>query len=281
MRKFLTLLFLLMAVGAMFSTLTAEAVEPRRETVNIGGLTREYQVTVPSSYRQRQAVPLVILFHGGGGTSSAIVNQSGYADLAEREGFILAAPQGYSNTWNAGSGLDQGDAERANIDDLGFVRAMLARIERDYSIDRSRVYLTGMSKGGMLTYYLACNMSAEIAAITVVSATMTAATCAPVNPVAVLHIHGDADTNVPLAGGQGLSAVYPPVQRGVDIYRINNGCTAPSIQRRLSADTFCTVYGGCSSDVRLCIVPNGEHEWPDFAAGEGWDSFQRHSKVKE
>lgn len=268
---------LVMLAGALIAPVV-EAAEPRRETIRIGGLTREYQVYAPSGYRRRQAVPLVFLFHGGGGTNSGIVRQSGYADLAERQGFILAAPQGFSNTWNAGSGLSQGDAERANIDDLGFVRAMLSRIMRDYSIDRSRVYLTGMSKGGMLAYYAACNMSVDIAALVAVSTTMTAATCAPRSPVALLHIHGSADTNVPLAGGRGLSAVYPPVQRAIDLWRATNGCTTPPIQQRLNPSTMCTVYGGCSSDVRLCIVQNGEHEWPAFAAGAGWDFFERHSK---
>lgn len=248
-------------------------------TINIGGLTRTYQLYVPSAYQQ--AAPLVFLFHGAGGNATQIVNLTGFQAIAEREGFILAAPQGWANTWNAGSGQDQGPAEEYNIDDLGFVQAMLAKIKGDYSIDGSRVYLTGMSKGGMLTYHLACNMAADIAAIAVVSGAMTAATCAPVSPVALLHIHGSSDDVVPLEGGVGVQpgVVYPPAQQAIDLWRSNNGCLATPVQRQINQPSmFCTIYGGCISDVSLCVIQNGEHTWPSWAAGSGWDFFERHSK---
>ena len=242
------------------------AREGQRVTVNVGGERREYLLYVPSAYRPGTPIALVMAFHGGGDNIDHMARFTRYPAVAEQERFIVAIPQGVARTWNAGSGRGEGAAEDRNIDDLGFVRAMLTQIKSTYAIDPRRVYASGMSKGGMLAYYIACNMSEEIAAITVVSTTMTAARCNPSNPVAVLHIQGSADENVPLTGGRGKYTArgtsYPPVQQAIDLWRTRNSCSANITQMPLSPDTTCRVYSGCQAEVRLCLVQNGGHAWP-------------------
>ena len=100
-----------------------------------------------------------------------------------REGFIVAYPEGTGRamagrfTWNTGSKLPHGWAERRNIDDVSFVRDLIAKLSRDYAVDPRRIYAIGMSKGGMLAYHLACQMSDVFAAVAAVAATMITVGC--------------------------------------------------------------------------------------------------------
>ena len=159
--------------------------------ISVGGSPRNYLLYVPKSLEPGAAAPLVVVLHGGGANAGKMAEHTGFPELAEKEGFIVAFPNGTTGgpkgggTWNTGSGKGMGKAEKREVDDLGFVKAMLAEIKAKYTVDPRRIYATGVSKGGMFAYYLACNMSDQFAAIAPVSATMVNPRCEPAQAVAV------------------------------------------------------------------------------------------------
>jgi polyhydroxybutyrate depolymerase len=174
------------------------------------GLTRLYRVHVPASYRADSPAPLLMAFHGGGGDMNYQANDTHYGliSLSEAKGAVLVFPNGFSKlrsgkfaTWNAGHCC--GDARDKDIDDVGFVRQILADVTRQLSIDRQRVYATGMSNGAMMAYRLACEMPDAFKAIATVAGTDNTQGCTPAVPVSVLHIHAQNDDRVLFNGGVG------------------------------------------------------------------------------
>ena len=155
---------------------------------------------------------------------------------------------------------------RENVDDVGFLRALLAQLQRDYSIDPKRIYASGLSNGGMMSYRLACELGESIAAIGVVSGAQTVYDARPTAPVSVIHIHGSADQNVTLAGGIGAKALdrtpKPPVQEALDFWVRHNGCGAAQITRE--GPVTRTLYGGGrdGTEVDYYLIEGGGHSWP-------------------
>ncbi|HRC73767.1 MAG TPA: PHB depolymerase family esterase [Candidatus Competibacter sp.] len=252
------------------------ALPPGFKTVTLShaGRERSYLLYVPASLPKGQPAPLVMVFHGGGGHAAGIVRATNLHQIAERHGFIAAYPngtgaqQGRRLSWNAGSSPPRGYAENQNVDDVGFVKAILQQLKRSYSIDPRRIYATGLSKGGMFAYRLGCELSDQIAAIAPVAGSLTYAQCRPSRAVAILHIHGGNDQNVPLEGGRGAysaqMADYPSALRGLDQWRQRNNCTATPTQTTVTADTKRFSYQGCKNggDVTYYVVRGGGHGWP-------------------
>jgi poly(3-hydroxybutyrate) depolymerase len=149
--------------------LSMTAAAPRSDVdgrVAFGGLTHEYHLYIPSSYRAGRPTPLVILLHGGGGDADGIEETTNLRATAERHGFLLLRPEGFDlrgrdlRTFNAGNCC--GPAAARNVDHVGAIAAILDAVERDYSVDRRRVYATGHSNGGMMAYRLAVELSDRI-----------------------------------------------------------------------------------------------------------------------
>lgn len=258
---------------AIIVTSSANDVTVGTNDVTVG-TKRTYFIYVPSSYTRSRKAPLIIGLHGGGGTAEAFADTAQFNPLAASDGIIMVYPQGLGNgkggTWNSG-GPPDGYAEKNNIDDVGFIRDVIAKVRAEYSIDESRIYATGMSKGGMLSYRLACEMAPTFAAIAPVAATMTYAPCAPTSPVAVFHTHGTADENVPFEGGRGkdsnVNGDWPPVMNGIDGWRTIDGCdpgATVSSAGSPTRDSTCNEYPGCQrgTAVRYCLIKGGGHAWP-------------------
>ena len=172
------------------------AGEPR--TLQAGGVTRRYFLYLPATWHRGRPAPLVLVFHGGGGRASGIAPHTGFSRLAEREGFVVAYPQGLNGRWNDGRGY------AATHDDVGFVRALLDTLGREFGIDPRRVYATGISNGAMFSYRLACDLPGVFAAVAPVAGAMPAdlaPACAHTQPVSVLAFQGTADPLMPYAGG--------------------------------------------------------------------------------
>ncbi|MBK8962178.1 MAG: PHB depolymerase family esterase [Candidatus Competibacter sp.] len=249
---------------------------PGFKTVNLshGGRERSYLLYVPASLKTSRPTPLVMVFHGGGGHAAGIVRTTNLHQIAERHGFIVVYPngtgaqQGRRLSWNAGSSPPRGYAENQNVDDVGFVSAILQQLKRSYNIDPRRIYATGLSKGGMFAYRLGCDLSDQLAAIAPVAGSLTYAQCRPSQTVAILHIHGGNDQNVPLEGGRGAysaqMASYPSALRGLDQWRQRNNCAATPLQSSVTADTHRFSYQGCKNgaDVTYYVVRGGGHGWP-------------------
>ncbi|MEO5774877.1 MAG: PHB depolymerase family esterase [Sphingomicrobium sp.] len=245
-----------------------------------GGLTREYLVHVPRSYRGRPT-PMLIALHGGGGNADFQADDSKYGLISKSEaaGFIAVFPNGYSRfpngmlaTWNAGGGCAQ--AQKKNIDDVGFIRAMIGRIESQANVDRQRIFATGMSNGAMLSWRLACE-APEIRAIAPVAGTDNSASCRPAHPVAVIEFHAIDDDHVPFNGGKGdlsfvkvnFTSVAASQAKWVALDRAD-----PKARRVLSvAGAHCDLHpakaGG--TPVELCVTDGGGHSWPGAGSQGG------------
>ncbi|WP_198318931.1 alpha/beta hydrolase family esterase [Azotobacter chroococcum] len=135
-------------------------------TLRHDGLLRTYRLHVPASYSAARPTPLLVALHGGGGSMDHQVDDARYGLIgkSEREGFILVFPNGFSRlrsgklaTWNAGECC--GAARDRQVDDVGFIRQVVAKVARQMTIDRHRIYAAGMSNGGMMAYRLACEMA--------------------------------------------------------------------------------------------------------------------------
>ena len=246
--------------------------------VTLDGRVRTYHVYVPSMIDpdpDAERVPLLLALHGGGGGGDQYERSAGFAELAETNGFIVVYPDGVGigsdgstlRTWNGGYCC--GPAAREDVDDVAFVRLVLDKLQASYPIDGHRVYVAGHSNGAMLAYRLACELSDRIAAIGVQSGALVAPSCNPAQPVSVLHIHGTADSNVPIGGGFGSESVsrfdYPVPEDGTRTLARADRCSArPTTERpdRL-ADVTVSRWTGCREGtvVAFLAVDGADHSW--------------------
>ncbi|MBI4254273.1 MAG: alpha/beta fold hydrolase, partial [Candidatus Rokubacteria bacterium] len=149
---------LAVVVAGVLGTAPAGA-EDRDLTLTVGGQPRTYRLHLPPRARERGPLPVVVAFHGGGGNAAGFKAYAGLDALADREGFVVVYPDGSGRlgrrllTWNAGTCC--GAAAAQNVDDVGFVLALLRDLARDLPLDPARVYATGHSNGAMMAYRLA------------------------------------------------------------------------------------------------------------------------------
>ena len=213
-RRFFFVLFLLISVllGSLPARAPSEAREPgttrrerrkgagpeyRKYEIDVDGTTRNYLLYVPDSLAKDRPVPLLLVFHGGGGHAYNMPRFTGFDELAESRGFLVAYPDSLNTHWNDSRALSPAD-------DVGFVSALLDEVERTFPVDPARIYATGISNGGFFVQRLACDLADRIAAVASVAATMPETLiplCHPVQPVSVLFIQGTADPLVHINGG--------------------------------------------------------------------------------
>jgi polyhydroxybutyrate depolymerase len=225
-------------------------------TMAFGGLDRTYRVYRPAGLAA--AAPLVVMLHGVSGSGEQAENTYGWDPLADSAKFVVAYPDGVGRAWN-GHGCC-GRAARENVDDVGFITAMVGQISAAMAIDKARVYATGMSNGGIMSYALACN-SGIFAAIGPNSATQLDACAAP-HPTSVIHIHGTADRLVPYDGGQGTSFVNGPSIADVNAFWRNaDHCGPPDIATNAPV-TISTAACADNRSVVLISIDGGRHQWP-------------------
>ncbi|MFM9226093.1 MAG: alpha/beta hydrolase family esterase, partial [Actinomycetota bacterium] len=201
------------------------------------GRTRRYRTYVPAGLPAGSAVPLVIALHGGLGTSSQFAANSGLNGFAQSNNFIAVYPDGIGNqpdgtgyqTWNGGYCC--GPAATQTVDDVSFIRDLVGQLRTTMPIDPRRVYAMGHSNGGILSYKLACDLSGVIVAIGLQAGSNIVAGCQPTNNVSVFHLHGTADTNMPINGGMGSglsTTVFASARGSVDTMAGLNGCNVLS-----------------------------------------------------
>lgn len=249
--------------------------------IAVNGVERSYLIHVPPN--ATRPAPVVFVFHGGGGRPDAIARRTGMDDVADHQGFVTVYPagsgraSGRGGTWNVG-----GPASPSSQDDVAFVQAILRDLEQTLTVDRSRIYASGLSMGGVFSYRLACEMSGTFAAIAPVAATMVEPSCHPDSPVAVLHIHGTDDDRIPLKGGRGTMTAadrsWPAPEQGVSSWSRFDGCSAEQPARTNDGPATCTTYGQCRATVEFCMISGEGHRWPDGAAEHIWAFFAAHPK---
>jgi polyhydroxybutyrate depolymerase len=245
--------------------------------VSSGGLLRSFTVHIPALADSAQLPPLVIALHGGGGTGAGMRQLSGLDAISNANGFVVAYPDGYLKSWADGRGTT--DAEKAGVDDVAFISALIDQLAQITPIDTKRVYVTGISNGGMMSVRLACALSNKITGVAPVAANMPAnlaTNCRPTRPVPIMFVHGNADTFVPRDGGKlskGAGGQVLSTTASVNFWLRANICpslmTAVTVINPANDGTSINLskYASCAAggDVRFYDVINGGHTWPGSA----------------
>jgi len=241
-------------------------------TVSLAGGDRSYRLHIPAGYDPAVPVPLVVALHGGGGNGANLQATVGLDAIADREGFLVVYPDGNGRledallTWNVGNCC--GYALDLQVDDVAFIRGLVGHLATSYAIDSDRVYATGMSNGGMMSYRLACQASDLFAAVAPVAGALNVE-CEPSEPVSVLAIHGTADQYVLFEGGApAVSAdtherTDRSVHYAVTYWAARDGCSLEPI-RDQTGTVIHEVYPDCGAGlgVELLAVEGGTHAWP-------------------
>jgi polyhydroxybutyrate depolymerase len=278
--------------GAVLLTSALPALAQQADTEHtlvVAGDTRTYLLHVPAD-APTGPLPLVVVFHGGGGNARHGARVSGMDAKADKEKFIVAYPNGSGrmagalltwNTWQCcGYALDH------HVDDVAFVRAMVADIARSRPVDRKRVFATGMSNGAMMTYRVGCEMADVFAAIAPVAGALDTDGCKPSAPVSLVVFHGKADEHVRFEGGVPIksadrrhSRVDKPVSYAIDLWKRTDRCdAAPARDTKGSVTHEAYACGATSTAVALYAFDGQGHTWPASATDLMWDFFSHHPR---
>jgi polyhydroxybutyrate depolymerase len=250
------------------------------DTLNYGGIKRSYLLHVPPSYDGLSAVPLVVALHPYTGNGAGFEVETGFSVKANLNNFIVVYPEGTGSprSWNAGNCC--GSAMTNNIDDVGFISALIDTLSANYNIDSTRIYATGFSNGSMMAYRLAAELSQKIAAIAATAGQMMLNECNPVRAVPIMHLHSLND-DVCLYEGSSEGFIYPSVEAVIDIWVGINGCdTEPdTIINNIYLMVRKWAALSNNADIFLYTRPTGGHTWPTgtvSATDSIWDFFATH-----
>ena len=250
------------------------------------GLERDYILYVPATFNPNASAPLVLNFHGYTSSANAQMLYGDFRPIADTAGFLIVHPQGtidiLGNThWNVGWGT-------SSIDDIGFTSALIDSLSSDYNIDSERVYSTGMSNGGFMSYTLACELSYRIAAVASVTGSMTLNqpnTCDPLHPMPVMEIHGTADDVVSYNG----SVLFESIDNVLDYWSDFNNCNPdpiitdmPDIEPNDNSTVEHHLYenGDNGIEVEHFKVINGGHKWPGSIIGGSGTNYDIDASVE-
>ena len=229
-------------------------------------LDRYYFIYRPANLNTDISVPVLFALHGYGSSALSHLTYTNYFSLADANNFIVIYPQGtttdtLSSHWNVG-----GWTSKSTRKDIEFIDTVIDLIKDKIQIDQTRIYSSGMSNGGYMSYSLACNLGNKIAAIASVTGSMTPDNfdnCSPSNPISVLQIHGLQDLVVPYIGSSGSKSI-PDV---IDFWVNHNACnTEPN--RLIKYSNLALVnydtYENClnNTNVKLILHPEMGHTWP-------------------
>jgi len=243
--------------------------------IPVDGRDRTYRVYRPASLPDGEPAPLVVMLHGGFGSADQAERAYGWDAKADREGFVVAYPDGLGRAWAVGGGCC-GRSGSTGVDDVAFVEAVVADVAGGVPIDPTRVYATGISNGGMLAYRIACE-STVFAAIGPDSATLLGS-CDDPAPISVIHLHGTADTRIRYDGGPGEGFANidgPPVQDVIARWREVARCDPPTSSMDGTVTTSASDCPG-GVTVELITIAGGGHEWPATATDTIWRFFAAH-----
>ncbi len=251
-----------------------------KHLLNQDGLSRSYQLYLPSSYQVGKLLPLLVVLHGRGGTAERMADLTGFNSRAEEHGFIVAYPQAQDKQWNYLHGISGYHPEP---DDSSFILKIIDTIGLDHNIDPDRIYITGISNGGFMAQRLACYAPQKFAAIASVAAggyAHMADECKSGEPVNILYIHGTADSKVPWGGlnlkdtNGNLQSVTMSISQSLKFWSERNHCNTKVNKTSIgpsgkSPQTHVQLLrsSGCDNgaEVMLYAIINGGHNWPGVA----------------
>ncbi len=249
-------------------------------SITVGSLKRTYRLHVPPLHDKAKQAPLVIALHGGGGTGKRMerLTRGGFNTLSDKEGFIVVYPDGIEKSWNDGRKDARSRSHKDNIDDVGFISALIDHLIKEFNIDSKRIYVTGASNGAIMSYRLACELPEKITAIAPVIGLISEGFSCPAlsQPVSALIIAGTKDPLMPWEGG---AIRFGRHYRGrvqsafntVNYWAAHNRCASPPVVTddpdkdpkdgaRVKHEVYNCQEG---SEVILYTIEGGGHTWPD------------------
>ncbi|MFZ1291168.1 MAG: T9SS type A sorting domain-containing protein [Melioribacteraceae bacterium] len=239
------------------------------------GIWRTYLTHLPLQYNysEEKKYPLVLVLHGGFGNAYNIEEQSQFSNKADtaKIPFIVVYPEGVKSslnisTWNAGGCC--GYSANTNIDDVDFISSLLDTIENKYKIDENKIYASGLSNGGMMSYRLAAELSNRIAAIAPVASVMVNENIfEPEKQIPIIHFHSFLDDSVPIEGGLGDGAAnydYPPLDSVLNVWADLNSCNNIDTIYNEVGEYLYKTWTQCKDEknIELYVTYDGGHSWP-------------------
>lgn len=251
-------------------------------TLQSGGRARTYILHAPSGLTAGTALPVVIDLHGAGGNGKQQQGMSGFSSLADKEKFLAIFPDGVDGYWNVDDTCC-GTAGQQKIDDVGFLKAIVAKLDAETRIDAKRVYASGFSNGGGLAHRMGCDAADVIAAIAPTATDLRTQPCNPARPISMMEVKGLADSLEPYGGGvvgpDGGQYVDVGAKESLRLWAETDQCTDATTT---TIDTYCESHTKCAGGVEtdLCSLPNTDHSTYGNAlginvAGVIWKMFQR------
>lgn len=247
-------------------------------SIEAGGVPRTYQAYLPKDLPK--GAPLVFVLHGAGENGREIRTETGYAfeRLADRQGFAVVYPDGFEGWWNSCVSVDDSEANRRDIDDVGFLAALSDKLVEEAGINPDRIFAVGVSNGGDMAIRLAMEAPSRYRAVAPVAANIPAPEnfkCRAPLPggTSVFLLHGTADGLVPFEGGEGSlfgfyrsGRVLSALETGQYFAGLNGIPGAPSVTRGKTADGFPverSVWRGASPlEVELFAIEGAGHVFP-------------------
>lgn len=262
--KNVILLFFFLSIGILGfaqQTITTQIMHDNLE--------REFIIYVPASYDGNTPVPLVFNFHGYTSNATEQMVYGDFRGIADTANFIILHPEG--ELLNGVTHFNVGGWTTAStVDDVGFTEAMIDYMSTEYNIDLDRVYSTGMSNGGFMSFLLACQLSDKIAAVASVTGSMTPETfnpCNPQHPTPVLQVHGTVDATVPYDGASFTKPINDVLAYWVNFNNITSQPTTTqlpniSVIDMSTVDHIVYEGGDNGATVEHYKVNGGGHTWP-------------------
>jgi polyhydroxybutyrate depolymerase len=258
--------------GLLLGALAVGGCDCEQRSLEHGGLQRTYLLHLPEP-RPDGPAPLVLSLHGRLGTGAGQRRTTDYNTLADRDGAVVAYPDGVDRSWADARAVSP--AAEQGVDDQGFLLALIDAIGEEIAIDPDRISMMGISNGGFMTQTMACAHGERLAAAASIVATIpqnSVEACAPPRPLSVLFMNGTEDPLVPFAGGEVDSDVGGEIVGSDDSaahWVAHDRCaSAPVTHVFDDADDDTSIrhdhYAGCaaSRSVEHYVVEGGGHTWP-------------------
>lgn len=245
-----------------------------------GGLERSYYLHLPTRHESAGTLPVVFVLHGGGrGDGDEVARWTGYRELADRENFIAVYPNGVHAQWNDGriKNLRRGK-NNADVDDVGFISALIDLMVSDFKGDPRKIYVTGLSNGGMMALRLGCEISEKLAAIAPVIANMPEnlyGKCRPEKKLPVLLMNGTDDPLIPWNGGAvgffgKRRGKVVSTEKTLQFWKVHNGCFSgvvkwlPDRDRKDKSRVRLTTWENSDRDCEVVLyrIEGGGHTFP-------------------
>tara|TARA_Y100000741_G_C18251429_1_gene557447 strand:+ start:535 stop:1716 length:1182 start_codon:yes stop_codon:yes gene_type:complete len=262
-------------------------------TFNFEGLEREYYFYKPDNLDED--APLIMGFHGYGGSAQSFINYTEFMNYADEYGFAICSPQGtiddYNTSfWNVGYSFHDNEI----VNDVGFVSELARFLQNEYDLSVDKTFCTGMSNGGDLSYLLACQASDIFSAAAPVAGCMMVNfynECSPSNNISIFEIHGKDDDTTLWDGDiydQDGWGPYLGTSTIIDFWVQQNQCVNYMLDTLQDVNTFDGSYiishkysNENNNRVWLYEIVNGGHDWPGVwgnmdihATKEIWDFFE-------